>query len=97
MLSNEPILPKPGAQNPSKLRYAPSFKLASAGSAEAPPYTAETIHKYLGFADEKGLHRINDTLNGLALIETGVLRNSERNEPAKTGRWVGASVTGQLI
>lgn len=72
-------LPKPGKDTPkTKLRNAPSFCQGRPSHDPCErPYTAETIHTYLGFKDDAGLNRIKDTLNALAMIETGVLRKED--------------------
>lgn len=67
-------LPKPGSQG-GKTRNAPSF-VFSHGSCEK-PYTAETVQEFLGFKGDAGLNRIKDTLNALALIETGILSKED--------------------
>ena len=41
------------------------------------PYTAESLQKFIGFKDGAGLHSIKDTLNALALVEGGILRQSD--------------------
>src|SRR5262249_46530786 len=73
-------LGRPDAKTPkSQIRHAPSFVVGCALEPNAHrPYTAETIQKFLGFDEQTGLVRIKDTLNALALLEQGVLRQSAR-------------------